>query len=149
MACILEVDQCTAELIVQIQLQDACSYSETSKGKSREPTDEEIAFQSQKEQLEAVSRTLKDRRMAMSFAAAVQADGRILAETQVEEENASKDRIIARQWIDGESSVSPNDLEPETTGLDDETLAKLQILCGERAHRQATATDQHYHLSEG
>jgi hypothetical protein len=128
MACILEVDQPTAELIVQIQLQDAISYSETSKGKSREPTDEELAFQLQKDQLEAVSHTLKDRRMAMSFASAVQADGRILAETQVEEESASKDRIAARQWMDGEYLVLSDDLEPETAGLDDETLAKLQIL---------------------
>jgi hypothetical protein len=60
MACILEVVQPTAELIVQIQLQGACSYSETSKGKSRDPTDEGLAFQLQKEQLEAVSHTVKD-----------------------------------------------------------------------------------------
>jgi hypothetical protein len=91
MACILEVDQPTAELIVQIQLQDAGFYAETSKGKSRDPTNEELAFQLQKEQLEEISHILKDRRMAMSFAAAVQADGRIPAETQVEEESASKD----------------------------------------------------------
>ncbi|KAF2992879.1 hypothetical protein E8E15_000036 [Penicillium rubens] len=75
MACILE-----------IQIQGACSYSETSKGKSQDPTDEGLAFQLQKEQLEAISHTLKDRRMVMSFAAAVQADGRILAESQAEEE---------------------------------------------------------------
>ncbi|OQD77333.1 hypothetical protein PENANT_c114G05046 [Penicillium antarcticum] len=128
MDCILEVDQFTAELIVQIQLEDAFFYSETSKGKSRDPTDEELAFQLQKEQLEAVSHTLKDRRMAMSFAAAVQADGRILAETQVEEGSASKDRIIARQWMDDEHLMPPDDIEPDTAGLDDETLAKLQIL---------------------
>jgi hypothetical protein len=128
MACILEVDQPTAELIVQIQLQDACCYSETFKGKSRDPTDEELAFQLQKEQLEAISHTLKDRRMAMSFAAAVQADGRILAETQVEEESASKDRLVARQWMHGEHFVEPTDSEPKTGDLDDETLEKLEVL---------------------
>ncbi|KAJ5185833.1 hypothetical protein N7491_006297 [Penicillium cf. griseofulvum] len=128
MAYMLEVDQPTAELIVQIQLQDAGLYSEISKGKSRDLTDEELAFQLQNEQLEAISNFLKDRRMAMSFAAAVQADGRILAQTQVEEESASKDRGIARRWMDGEDLVSGNDLEAKTTGLDDETLAKLEIL---------------------
>jgi hypothetical protein len=66
--------------------------------------------------------------MAMSFAAAVQADGRILAESQAEEESASKDRIIARQWMEGAYLVLPDGIEPETAALDDETLAKLQIL---------------------
>ncbi|KAJ5346956.1 uncharacterized protein N7506_000209 [Penicillium brevicompactum] len=128
MACILELDQPTAELIIQIQLQDASSFSNTLKGKSRDPTDKELAFYLQKEQLEAVSHALKDRRMVMSFAAAIQADGRILAETQVEEESASKDRIVAGQWMEGEHLVSPNDFEPKAAGLDDETLEKLEIL---------------------
>lgn len=57
MVCILELDQPTAELIIQIQLQDASSFSNTLKGKSRDPTDEELAFYLQKEQLEAVSLT--------------------------------------------------------------------------------------------
>ncbi|KAJ5496439.1 IBR finger domain protein, partial [Penicillium fimorum] len=128
MAYMLEVDQPTAGLIVQIQLQDAGLYSEISKGKSRDPTDEELAFQLQNEQLEEIFNLLKDRRMAMSFAAAVQADGRILAQTQVEEETASKDRDIAGRGIDGDHLVSGNDFEAETAGLDDETLAKLEIL---------------------
>ncbi|CAI7599377.1 unnamed protein product [Penicillium glandicola] len=128
MACILEVDQPTAELIIQIQLQDAFSYSETSKGKSRDPTDEYLAFQLQKEQLEEISLALKDRRMAMSFAAAVQADGRILSETQVEEESASKDRLVARQYMHGEDVASRNDFESGTADLDDEILEKLEVL---------------------
>lgn len=128
MACILELDQPTAELIIQIQFQDASSFSNTLKGKSRDPTDEELAFYLQNEQLEAVSHALKDRRMAVSFAAAIQADGRILAETQVEEESASKDRIVACQWMDGEHLVSPIDFEPKAAGLDDETLEKLEIM---------------------
>ncbi|KAF4767675.1 hypothetical protein HAV15_009684 [Penicillium sp. str.  len=128
MACILELDQPTAELIIQIQLQDACSCSNTFKGKSRDPTDEELAFYLQKEELKAVSHALKDRRMATSFAAAIQEDGRILAETKVEEESASKDQIVARKWMDGEDLVEPNDFEPQTAGLDDETLEKLEIL---------------------
>lgn len=128
MTCILELDQLTAELIVLIQLENACSYSETSKGKSRDPTDEELAFHLQKEQLEAVSHALKDRRIAMSFAAAVQADGRILAETQVEEESASEDRLVARQCMNGEHLVPLDNFEPKTAGLDDETLEKLEIL---------------------
>ncbi|KAH2301911.1 hypothetical protein KXV98_004556, partial [Aspergillus fumigatus] len=104
-----EIDQPTADLLIQLQLQDAGLYFESSKGKSRDPTDEELAFQLQNEELEIISQLLADRRMATSFAAAVQADGCIVAVNQVEEDNACKDRDIAPT-------------------LDDETLAKLQIL---------------------
>jgi hypothetical protein len=130
MACILEpaIDQPTLDLIVQLQLQDADLYFESSKGKSREPTDEDLAFHLQNEEWESISQFLEDRRMAMSFAAAVQADGQVLAESQVEEENASKDRDFARRWTDDRCIVPPSDVELDSATLDDETLAKLQIL---------------------
>ncbi|KAF7131481.1 hypothetical protein CNMCM5793_004706 [Aspergillus hiratsukae] len=64
----------------------------------------------------------------MCFAAAVQADGRILAVNQVEEENACKYRDIARQWMEDGCLVSSDDFESAPAALDDETLAKLQIL---------------------
>ncbi|EEA18499.1 IBR finger domain protein [Talaromyces marneffei ATCC 18224] len=147
MACVLgpELDQPTADLIVQLQLQDVGLYSDTSKGKSREPTDEELAFHLQNEELESISRYLEDRRMAMSFAAAVEADGHILAENQEEEEKASKDRLIACRWdVDGHP-VPPHSSDSETACLDDETLEKLQILYvsgAERYHNtEATITD--------
>jgi hypothetical protein len=65
--------------------------------------------------------------MAMSFAAAVQADGRILAESQAEEESASEDRIIARQWMDGAYLVLPMVLSQEQRRWMTR-LAKLQML---------------------
>ncbi|KAL2838672.1 hypothetical protein BJX68DRAFT_259150 [Aspergillus pseudodeflectus] len=57
---------------------------------------------------------LEDRRMAMSFAAAVQTDGHILAEIQVKEDNASKDRDIARRWTDDECIVPSAELDSES-----------------------------------
>ena len=132
MACVLEleIDQPTADLIVQLQLQDAGLYFEHSKGKSREPTNEELAFQLQNEELESVSQFLLDRRMAESFATAVQADGRILADNVMEEEITAKDRDIARHWVEDGIPVAAKDLQSslESAGLDDETLDKLQIL---------------------
>lgn len=131
MTCIfgLDVDQPTADLIVQIQFQDAGIYIESCKGKSCEPTDEELAFKLQNEDLVSTVNFLRDRRMAISFAAAVQADGRILSEAQVEEAGASKDRHIARQFMNSDCATPSNDFESQKAGLDDETLAKLQILC--------------------
>ncbi|KAL3479213.1 hypothetical protein BJX99DRAFT_268635 [Aspergillus californicus] len=130
MACLLEpgIDQSTADLIVELQLQDANYYFESSKGKSRDLTDEELAFQLQNEEWESISQSLVDRRMALSFAAAVQTDGEILAETQIDEETASQDRRIAHQWTQNGSVVSLNDFRSEPAALDDETLTKLQIL---------------------
>lgn len=123
-----EIDQPTADLLIQLQLQDASLYFKSSKGKSRDPTDEELAFQLQNEELEIISQLLADRRMATSFAAAVQADGCIVAVNQVEEENACKDRDIARQWTEDGRLESSADFESTPATLDDETLAKLQIL---------------------
>ena len=132
MACVLEleIDQSTADLIVRLQLEDAGFYFESSKGKSREPTDEELAFQLQNEELKGVSQFLLDRRMAMSFAAAVQADGDLLDDSALQEENAAKDRDLARRWTDDGCALAPVDHQAnvESTDLDDETLDKLQIL---------------------
>ncbi|KAJ5582136.1 IBR finger domain-containing protein [Penicillium sp. DV-2018c] len=130
------LDQATADLIVQLQLEDVGLHTRNSKGKSRDPTDEQLAFQLQNNDLESMSQLLSDRRMAMSFAAAVQADARILANSQVEEENIAKDRDIARHWTEngGFPTAANGSLSnPESTTLDDdtlddETLSKLQLL---------------------
>ncbi|OKL62264.1 hypothetical protein UA08_02807 [Talaromyces atroroseus] len=123
-----EIDQPTAELIVQLQLEDAAFYFESSKRKSRHPTSEETAFQLHNEELDGAFQFLADRRMAMSFAAAVQADGQTLANSQIEEDTATKDRDIASHWVENGSPVTLEDPQKESTALDDEILAKLQIL---------------------
>lgn len=80
MDCVLEpgFDQATADLIIQLQLEDIGLHAQYSKGKSGDPTDEELAFQLQNVDLESMSQLLFDRRMAMSFATAVQSDAQIL-----------------------------------------------------------------------
>ncbi|OJJ42378.1 hypothetical protein ASPZODRAFT_137305 [Penicilliopsis zonata CBS 506.65] len=141
------LDQATADLIIQLQLQDISLYSESSKGKSREPTDEELAFRLQNEELENNSQLLLDRRMAMSFAAAVLADGSLLADTYAEEQRVARDREMARQLTDtGEHPVTANVCQqgPEpSTGLDDEILTKLEILYhGMDAHHSTTTEEE-------
>lgn len=131
MSCVIEpeIDQPTADLIITLQLQDAGFYFDSSKGKTRDPTDEEVAFQLQNEELQKTSQVLLDKRMATSIAAAVRTDGRILADNQVEEENVVKDREIARHWTGDGSHVTAEDPHSKTEStLDDETLEKLQFL---------------------
>ncbi|KAJ5873615.1 IBR finger domain protein [Penicillium subrubescens] len=133
MDCVFEpgFDQATANLIIQLQLEDVSLLAEYSKGKCREPTDEELAFQLQNDELKSMSQLLFDRRMAMSVATAVQADAQILVDSQVEEDEIARDGDIARHWTEnGERSVAAKDLlsNSGSTALDDETLSKLQIL---------------------
>ncbi|KAJ5551297.1 IBR finger domain-containing protein [Penicillium sp. DV-2018c] len=119
------LDQATADLIVQLQLEDVGLHTRNSKGKSRDPTDEQLAFQLQNNDLESMSQLLSDRKMAMN-----------LANSQVEEENIAKDRDIARHWTEngGHPTAANGPLSnPESTTLDDDTLdddtlSKLQLL---------------------
>ncbi|KAL4787730.1 hypothetical protein BJX76DRAFT_353991 [Aspergillus varians] len=124
------IDQATADLIAQLQREDAESYFETRKGKSRDPTDEELAFQLLNEELGSVSQFLGDKRMAMSMAAAVQVDGQAIADTEMEERAATRDRNVARDWTEDGRRSAPDDpqAQPDSTFLDDETLDKLMIL---------------------
>lgn len=96
-----EIDQPTANLLIQLQLQDAGLYFISSKGKSRDPTDEELAFQLQNEELEVISQLLADRQMATSFTAAVQADGCIITMNQVKRTRVkTKISLVSRRRID-------------------------------------------------
>ncbi|KAJ0413966.1 hypothetical protein BJY00DRAFT_321444 [Aspergillus carlsbadensis] len=73
------IDQETADLILRLQLEDTGVYLESCSGKSKDPTDAQVAFELQREHLAAVSQYLIDQRMALSIAAAVQSDDQILA----------------------------------------------------------------------
>lgn len=66
----------------------------------------------------------------MSFVAAVEPDGLIVAQAQAEEEKTSKDRHIACHLEMNGKIVPFKDAELGTAGLDDETLTKLQMLPG-------------------
>ncbi|KAL4940035.1 hypothetical protein BDV06DRAFT_213806 [Aspergillus oleicola] len=122
-----DIDQATADLIIQIQLEDACLYFENSKGKSRDPTDEEIAFRKQQEDLQNISHLHNDRRMAISVAAAVQDDAQVIAEIEAEERTATRDRELARNWR-GDRPAEEAQSELDTGYLDDKILEKLQAL---------------------
>lgn len=129
-----DMDQLTADLIVKLQLEDANQFFASSKGKSRGPTDEELAFQLQQEEAETTSKLLLDRRMARSFATAVQADGSIVANNQLDEETANRDRELALHWTEDGGPRTPRKArsnprsKPEPAHIDDETLRRLQIL---------------------
>jgi hypothetical protein len=135
MACVYgplqDVDEHTMDLVVQLQLADAELYDASCKGKGREGdlSDESLAFQLQRQELEGFSLFRTDNAMAQSIASAVQADGHVLTEIQSEEDTALRDHGIASRLNSGvEGSEQQNKANDEAESVDDELLEKLRVL---------------------
>ncbi|QSZ35863.1 hypothetical protein DSL72_006985 [Monilinia vaccinii-corymbosi] len=126
-----DLDEQTSELIIQLQLEDAESYTVNSKGKGRagEVSSEALAFQLQRQEMEKVLLLLADKRMTRSIASAVQTDGRILTGTLSREDTVARDHQLSMEGgaPNGASVALPADAE-QTQPLDDELLAKMKIL---------------------
>ncbi|KAL4928758.1 BRcat and Rcat domain-containing protein [Aspergillus undulatus] len=127
-----DIDQGTADLIIQLQLEDVGVFFEISKEKFRESTDQEVAFKLQNEELEGVFHFLNNRRMTMSMAAAVQTDGQVIVNNVVEKKTAINDRDLARNWTRDGQPATAQEAQPsadiESDYLDDEILTNLQAL---------------------
>ncbi|TAQ85458.1 hypothetical protein B7494_g6206 [Chlorociboria aeruginascens] len=132
-----DLDEETAALIIQLQIEDADSYSSNSKGKGREGDvlDEALAFNLQKEELKKIYSFLSDKRMTQSIASAVQNDGPILSDVLLREDMVASDRLMARRLVEGVESSNTEfaEVDPEANILDDELLDKLQFLYVSRA----------------
>ena len=93
------LDQQTADLILQLQLEDAEVYFSSAKGKGREGevSDEMLAFEMQRQEIENMSLFCTDNRMARSMGSAVVSDGQLLSEAWFLDNTAARDREIAHQ----------------------------------------------------
>ncbi|KAF5869055.1 putative ibr finger domain protein [Botrytis fragariae] len=131
--CFADIDDETAKLIIQLQLDDI-EYS-SSKGKDRpdDVSDISVAFKMQKEELENIALFLSDQRMTRSIALAVQTDGAVLTEAVSRDDALLRDHSMALQLYRGPSKsattsqVTPP-VAPNTQILNEEVLQKLQIL---------------------
>ncbi len=126
------MDEQNATLMIQLQLEDTYLLSSSTKGKSREDelSDAEIALQLYQQELEVGASIISDRRMTQSIAYAVQADGRILTEALLQEDNAVRDREVARRLTDNAdlSDMESQETASEAEVMDDELLEKLAVL---------------------
>ncbi|CZT06991.1 related to IBR finger domain protein [Rhynchosporium agropyri] len=134
-ACIAEsslctLDQQTADLILQLQLEDAEVYFSSTKGKGREGevSDEMLAFELQRQEIENMSLFRTDNRMARSMGSAVVSDGELLSDAWFLDDIAARDREIAHQLDRGIETSDAELLRGSTIILDDETLEKLRLL---------------------
>ena len=94
-----DLDEATADLIIQLQLDDLEDLHDSRSGKEREGTtlDANVATDLLKRNLEEARSQLSDRRMTKSIAEAVHADAGILTNNTLEEENTSDDRFEVAQ----------------------------------------------------
>ncbi|KIW21806.1 uncharacterized protein PV07_12768 [Cladophialophora immunda] len=118
------LDDDSADLILQLQLHDLEEFKQSRTGKQREGSgsDAEIAAGLLEETLGDLRTFLADRRMTKSIARAVQADGIILTQSALEEEAAHEDHALAHR-LNGTNIDS--EVKVHSESIDDTTLSKL------------------------
>ncbi|KAK1245611.1 hypothetical protein MKX08_005240 [Trichoderma sp. CBMAI-0020] len=141
------IDQATLDLIIQLQLQDTQTLI---KGKHREgeQSDVELAAELYRLELESLVSFQHDHTMSRSIAHAVLADGELINEHVLSEEQAMRDREIA---IQGEYPEQISRTTTPETVMNEEMIKKLTALYignaeplnGEPSSRQAATTMSH------
>lgn len=130
------MDEETARLVFQLQLQDLQEISSNSKGKQRagEVSDFELALECYKTDLESSTTFVSDRHMCMSIARAVRRDGEVINELKSLDEQAAADRGLALRSEDGDipppSNTDGEPQGPKSDGenIDDELLEKMAAI---------------------
>lgn len=129
------MDPETARLVLQLQLDDLQTLTDTTKGKQPEGTidDFELALNLYKAELESTSETFADKHMSQSIANAVREDGELINRWVAEESRAAADRSLAWQLETGTTPTNDNvTTELSTAGtnvdIEDELVDKLAAL---------------------
>ncbi len=119
-----DMDDATANLILELQLSDinTMQSSSTGKGRKGELTDAELALSLLQQNLEEIHSIMSDRRMTQSIATAVETDGNIVAAATNEEHIAHGDNALAHS-LNGRSRIPENKIPAEM--LNDHVLSKL------------------------
>jgi hypothetical protein len=126
------MDEASAVLIIQLQIQDSQQLSEIyeTKGKGREGelSDSQLAACLYREDLQRNASILADRQMIRSIARACQTDGEILTTSLSQEQAAASDRQTACRLggVTDPNSITIGTVDSEE--IDEELLAKLSAL---------------------
>jgi hypothetical protein len=126
------MDEASAALIIQLQIQDSQQLSEeyegTGKGREGELSDTQLAINLYREDLQRHASIVADRQMTRSIARACQTDGNVLEASLSQEQTAASDRATACR-LGG--VADPNHIPPwvvTSEEMDDEFLAKLSAI---------------------
>ncbi|KIX00432.1 uncharacterized protein Z518_10571 [Rhinocladiella mackenziei CBS 650.93] len=119
-----DTDLETAELILQLQLEDVEEARKCSKRKDREDhvNDAQLALCLLEQNLQSLSSVVADKKMTQSIATAVKADGSLIASVVHEEEVACGDHTMALR-LSGSNVTSEVKLQPGN--LNGKILSKL------------------------
>jgi len=121
-----DMDDATANLILELQLSDinTMQSSSTGKGRKGELTDAELALSLLQQNLEEIHSIMSDRRMTQSIATAVETDGNIVAAATNEEHIAHGDNALAHS-LNGRSRIPENKIPAEM--LNDHVLVECSF----------------------
>ena len=123
-----KMDEETINLIMSLQIEDLEFLVSRRKGKSSEgspPSDEELAIDYQRDELQVLQSTFADFRMARSISSAVQNDGATVTILTAEERRSAHDHQMARQLSGQPSQVVPEALNYR---VNEDVLARFSSL---------------------
>jgi UDP-N-acetylglucosamine transferase subunit ALG13 len=123
-----EMDDATAALIIQLQLQDSQEIFEASQNKGKNVAgklmDSQAAFQLSMEEMERQATIISDHMMARSITQAVRADAQLLAASMTQERHELNDRRLACHL----GGVAPPPLAIEASPIDsDDRLLDVMV----------------------
>ncbi|EKJ77658.1 hypothetical protein FPSE_02156 [Fusarium pseudograminearum CS3096] len=110
-------------LALQLQQQDMQLWGQSRKGKQREGeiTDADLAFESCRHELDAMTAQISDHILALSIARAVESDGQVIREAQLAEEQAARDHEFALMLSNDPSAG----LRPATVDINEDELTDV------------------------
>lgn len=125
-----DIDDTSAQLILQLQHEDLDHLLNTRKGKSRdgELSDADLAMAIYQEELSTTNTILRDRSMTRSLAQAVISDGALLTEALADEEAAARDRAFAHHVAGRNAPLPAGGTAVQQLTLDDEILKRMAAL---------------------
>ncbi|KPI38602.1 uncharacterized protein AB675_4128 [Cyphellophora attinorum] len=125
-----EMDAMTAELVLQLQLEDLEELESQSKGKQKQGnvTDAQVARQLQQEEFQNARIWVADSSLAQSMARAVQADGPVVTQLRQDEAVAQADRNMAMSLAEQRRTSATETNTESAEQLDDQLLARLAKL---------------------
>ena len=142
------IEEATAALIIQLQLEDSeelvATVERKGKGREDELSDIQLALQLFREDMQRYDTVIKDRQMTKSIAKACQTDGNIVSASRSEEQTSADDHEMACR-LSGQSVEMPIDRWTVTAEeMDEELMAKLTALYVAAPTEQRLSTQGDY-----
>ena len=126
----VEIDDTTAKLIIQLQLEDLEELAGNQKGKQAEGSqnDTQDAISTYRQELQQILMVLSDRSMARSIGQAVISDSRLLRVFKNQEDVAASDRQVALRAGGMAINEGPERLAIEAPPEDENLIRRLAVL---------------------